>query len=85
MSARPRPRDREIDHLRGKDEGAEDPHQGDRPIVDLHLQPLRGIPRYGRRSRPHRRPHGGGEQGICHVHLRISFSLFLIKKIPLSQ
>ena len=51
------------------------------------LQPLRGIPGYRRRSRPQRRPHGGGEQGICHVHGRFSFleHHFMITNIAAHQ
>ena len=61
VPARSRPGNREIDHLRSKNEGAEDPHQGDHTVVDPFLQFLRGIPPHRDRSGPQCRPHGGGK------------------------
>jgi hypothetical protein len=70
-------------HLRRKNEGAEDAHQGDHPVLDPFLQFFRSISADGNRSGPKRRPHGGGKQSICHVHDRFtsSFLPILLKNL----
>ena len=72
VTARSGPRDREVDHLGGEDEGAQHPHQGDLPVVEMFLQLLRRVTDRADRPGPERGPHRGGEQRVRHVHGRLS-------------
>ena len=68
VAARAGAGNREVDHLRREDEGAGHSHERREALLRPVREPAGRTRHHGGGRRPERAAHGGGEEGIGHVH-----------------
>jgi len=75
VAARPRPGDREVEHLGGEHERAGDAHERDLALVQFVADLAGAVGDGDARSAPHHAAHSGREEGVGHVHRAAPFNV----------